>query len=352
VSALSIPVFKSEFIESNWKKIAKVFDMFDTLDAQIDAIDFKYEDELEEAGLTAAECISLVRDRMGKGTGDSAISKQDIYESEYRALSGPDADEKDFKTQRIPAPNGFESLISGVTVVGRLREVLVQRGFRRIVPEGTLNSTGETREFMPLFKEQTDWLPATEMFGEGVFIRLNRVAVDQWARRMSGRYEQLRKRLAHSTVQCENFSPAYVLLHTFAHSLIRQLTVDCGYSGAALKERIYSTYPGSDLDMCGVLVYTSSTDSDGSLGGLIRQCKPETLGETIRRMLYDASWCSSDPVCGESTAQGFDSLNYAACHACELLPETSCEVRNCLLDRVALIGTLEDPSLGFFGVDE
>ena len=101
--------------------------------------------------------------------------------------------------------------------------------------------------------------------------------------------------------------------------------------------------------MAGILLYTSSSDADGSLGGLVRNGFPETFESVFQNMLEAASWCSSDPICIESTAQGYDSLNYAACHACTLLPETSCEKRNCLLDRGAVVGSIFDRSRGFFG---
>ena len=159
----------------------------------------------------------------------------------------------------------------------------------------------------------------------------------------------MRNRLYSSNVGCDNFSPRYVLLHTLSHLLIRQLSLECGYSGASIKERIYSTYPESSVSMAGILLYTSSPDSDGSLGGLVRKGLPESFESIFRNMLQEASWCSSDPICIESTAQGYDALNYAACHACALLPETSCEMRNCLLDRAAISGTLADRARGLFG---
>ena len=101
--------------------------------------------------------------------------------------------------------------------------------------------------------------------------------------------------------------------------------------------------------MAGILIYTSSSDSDGSLGGLVRQGESDLLEGTFRNMLQAASWCSSDPLCIESKAQGFNALNYAACPACTLLPETSCEARNCLLDRAAIVGKPDERSVGFFG---
>ena len=58
----------------------------------------------------------------------------------------------------------------------------------------------------------------------------------------------------------------------------------------------------------------------------------------LRQALLDALNCSSDPLCIESKGQGVDALNLAACHACALLPETSCEEGNRLLDRLLLVG--------------
>ena len=103
--------------------------------------------------------------------------------------------------------------------------------------------------------------------------------------------------------------------------------------------------------MQGILIYTASGDSEGTMGGLVRQGEPGRLEYTIARALYEARWCSADPICYESTGQGSDSGNLAACHGCALLPETSCEEGNRLLDRQTLIGRPEAPDLGFFGTD-
>ena len=100
--------------------------------------------------------------------------------------------------------------------------------------------------------------------------------------------------------------------------------------------------------MQGILIYTASGDSEGTLGGLVRQGEPDRLRATIRRALDRARWCSSDPICIESPGQGSDNANLAACHGCTLLPETSCETGNRHLDRGLLVGTPEDPSIGFF----
>ena len=130
--------------------------------------------------------------------------------------------------------------------------------------------------------------------------------------------------------------------------MIGQLSFDCGYGSAALRERIYCELDEPDRPMQGVLVYTASGDSEGTLGGLVRQGQPDRLEAIIKRAVSRAQWCSSDPVCIESAGQGSDNANLAACHGCVLLPETSCEKGNRLLDRGLLVGTPEAPEIGFF----
>lgn len=71
---------------------------------------------------------------------------------------------------------------------------------------------------------------------------------------------------------------------------------------------------------------------------------------TPRAALERAAWCSNDPLCMESEASGADSVNLAACHACLLLPETSCETNNAFLDRALLIDTPTSPAPGYFTV--
>ena len=145
-----------------------------------------------------------------------------------------------------------------------------------------------------------------------------------------------------------NFLPKptakFVLLHTFAHLLIRQLSFECGYSSSALRERIYC----DDLEMSGIMIYTADSDSEGALGGLVRQGKADRFVPTVLTALERGSWCSSDPVCRELAGQGMRGLNRAACHACTLLPETSCIAHNALLDRMLLLGKNEKANYGFF----
>ncbi len=148
-----------------------------------------------------------------------------------------------------------------------------------------------------------------------------------------------------------NVDASYVLLHTVAHLLIKQLSFECGYNVASLRERVYYNYEDDgDMNMAGILIYTASGDSEGTLGGLVRQGRSDCLSRVFREAVENARLCSNDPVCITSMGQGRESLNMAACHSCCLLPETSCEQYNTLLDRALVIGTFEEPNKGFYSV--
>jgi hypothetical protein len=140
-----------------------------------------------------------------------------------------------------------------------------------------------------------------------------------------------------------------VLLHSFAHALIRQLAIECGYTSASISERIYSRSADNGTPMAGILIYTSAPDSEGTLGGLYALGEPQNLGRHIQGALEKMSLCSSDPLCSEHETGGGDTLHGAACHACSFLPETSCERGNKYLDRSALVPTMQRSDLAFFG---
>lgn len=231
----------------------------------------------------------------------------------------------------------LDGLVDSVMAVPRLREIRALTGFSR------LDWQGKT---VPSYMGRpVGFYPAVEVLGEGIFLSLG------------GPTDELRnwetddvvlkrvEMLAHSYKNARFLgqrlpepTPRLVLLHSLAHLLIRQLSFTCGYATASLRERIYY---GEDLEggrQAGILIYTAAGDSEGTLGGLSRQAKPPFFAETMLRSLEQAIWCSADPVCSESRGQGFESLNLAACHACSLLPETSCEFGNALLDRGLLVG--------------
>ena len=118
------------------------------------------------------------------------------------------------------------------------------------------------------------------------------------------------------------------MLHTLSHLLISQLSFACGYSIASLSERIYCSEKVDGRTMSGIFIYTASGDSEGTLGGLVRQGRADAFPKLLRKAITSAKTCSNDPVCILSRGQGRDSLNLAACYSCALIPETSCEEFN------------------------
>lgn len=359
-SALTIPPWSKKIqkeIESNWDKISNLLNNKPDETTYDMLLNILFQEFLANKEYTLNDLKQEIKKRLPKSDGDEEeFTKYKLFEEEYKALSMEYEGESDeqFRTEKTEVPLKFENYIDEVMLVKRLREVLALKGFRRITPEKPSLDDERSKginqnDFMALSNNPQDWLPAIEMLGEGIFIRLNEKKIKEWEKTNGSRYKAMGENIGDDNIGDGKFSPRYVLLHTMSHLLIRQLTMECGYSGSALKERIYSTYPNSDLSMAGILIYTSSSDSDGSLGGLVRQGETELLNNTILNMLQEASWCSSDPLCIESMHQGYKSLNYAACHACTLLPETSCEARNCLLDRVAIVGKMENRDLGYFG---
>lgn len=355
-SALTIPPFSSRIhsvMEEHNEVLEDIFDEFqDDRESTLRRLKRHFEKNSDEYSCSYEMFQKEAIRVYGNEDRDHALTEEEIRTDEYRALCDSDADDDQFKTVSSDIADDMKDYIDIIRRVTRLREVVALQGFNRISPFKDADETnGEP--YAPLSRQPLDWLPAIEEFGEGVFIRLREDKVAEWEKRNLDRYHDMVIRAKkHPWVGKGMFGEGnvrYILLHTLAHLLIRQITIQCGYSTSSINERIYSTYNGSKEPMSGILIFTASTDSDGSLGGLAREGEGERLRNTIRAALQEASWCSNDPICIDSTSQGYESLNYAACYACTLLPETSCENANCLLDRASVVGKPDDLSSGFFG---
>ncbi len=234
--------------------------------------------------------------------------------------------------------------LKSISLVHKLRETRVFTGFTRLSPNST--------NIAPISIQEKDWFPAVMNSGEGIMLQFDPYQLQKWASSADviRRCKIIEENIKNSSNRVDNINPIYILLHTFAHCIITSLSNESGYANASIREKIYCTKTKQqDLsDMTGILIYTASGDSEGSLGGLVRQGRPGYIENVINRALNDARWCAADPVCIQSTGQGQDGCNLAACHNCTLLPETSCENQNKLLDRGLLIGTLDNESIGFF----
>ncbi|WP_399885471.1 DrmB family protein [Streptomyces sp. BBFR51] len=292
------------------------------------------------------------------GSDAAAVSRyQALRRQEYERLCAGNAlRDKGREEQFVCEPPVSDSATLAPLGVGRpmlvkrLREVRALKAFTRIADPETSVEGHEA----PLSLTPTDWLPAMEVHGEGVFVHLDEERLNTWAdsKAVAERVEQMRT--YHERVLRERASdpeeaptspatPRMVLLHTLSHILINEWSLEAGYPAASLRERLYA-----DDTMAGTLIYTATSDSAGSLGGLVAQGEPRRLTGTLLSALRRAQWCSADPLCMETETGGANGINRAACHACVLLPETSCEHGNGLLDRALLVGTPENPDLGFF----
>ncbi|WP_022926734.1 DUF1998 domain-containing protein [Patulibacter americanus] len=304
----------------------------------------------EKTGFTSEELVAIFQERKLQEAGEPS-GEPHLRREEYDALvrGRPETtDDVDFATRAAEVPATLRDWISQVQLVTRLREVRALSGFSRILPPR--GAGGERSNIVSLLNEDVDWLPAIEVKGEGIFLRLDADRVADWAGcpAVAERAQVLARRNierheAWGTEPDRDVTAEFLLIHALAHALIGQLSLDAGYPAGSLRERLYH-----EDGALGLLIYTATTDSAGSLGGLIAQGAPDRFERFVREGVARMAWCSSDPVCIESEAGGADSLNLAACHSCSLLPETSCEEMNSFLDRATLVGTRDDADVGFF----
>jgi hypothetical protein len=290
---------------------------------------------------------AIAQRRADEASTDAEVTTA-LKRDEYLALlhgRPEENNDQEFISEPASTPAAISRWIDRVMVVTKLREVRVLESFSRIAPP----RIGTRAVRPPLYDEQPGWLPAIEVNGEGVFLTLNAEALRDWERhrdvadRVAGINENYRQRFEKfGGIPDRAITPRLVLLHTLAHVLIDQWSLDSGYPAASLRERLYV-----DEEMAGFLIYTATSDSAGSLGGVVAEADPGRLEASLRELLLRAAWCSADPLCIESGPNGVDGLNRAACHACCLLPEVSCEEMNLLLDRALLVGTPQQPELGF-----
>lgn len=301
-------------------------------------------------------------------TGQVVRKEANARFEEYNALSINHLEEPvggiypEFQTKTVVPTYAMQKWFDVFTSVERLREVRSLCGFTRVEPK-TLHAEriGEAiirRDISPLSDKPMLWLPGIEIRGEGIFLRFDQNKLGKWldnspelvkrADRINSIYEYFSTH-KYGTERHYTITPQLLMIHSFAHAIIRRLSLDCGYSAASLRERLYISEPGEENQMAGVLIYTGSSDSDGSLGGLIHMATPDSLEVIVSGAIEDAGWCASDPVCAETDPKLFsERLSGASCHACLLLPETSCERYNKELDRVMLVGTPDGKTKGFF----
>jgi Domain of unknown function (DUF1998) len=291
-------------------------------------------------------CIEKLR---GMGGPVAPSASDDLRDAEWQLLSRPTTERQDpdFRAVPTPSPRGYDRLIHQVVLVSRLREVRALLGFTRLsAPERDDLRPGSR---IALSRGAAEWVPAVEQRGEGIFLELREAAVAAWVSSVSSHehitalgaaYRQWA--LDRDQTPAAGFPIArFTLIHTLSHLLMRQVALECGYSSASLRERIYL---GSALSpSAGLLLSTAASDSEGTLGGLVALGERRYLERILATALEEAAHCSSDPLCAEHIPE-FPSatLHNAACHACLFASETSCEAGNRWLDRAVLVDLTGD----------
>ena len=361
-SALSIPPISDgafQIIEGHWMVLGALSG---------EAIDPVLQSLARNYNIAVEPLFAAYRKKKSIEDGSSDLTDIASRNEEYAALSADRDDEiiggliPHFQNRVVDPPPSLSRWFDLVGAVSRLREVRALAGFSRIdpypvsaekVPQAIIDGF-----VAALSKTPRTWLPAAEIRGEGLFIRFRSETVDAWIESnpgLAGRIavlDAISERMASERSYSRDYgiTPRLLLIHSFAHAFIRQISIECGYSSSALRERLYVAEANDSAPaMNGVLVYTGSPDSEGSLGGLVRLAEPALLEAIVNRTIACAGWCGSDPVCLETEpAQSGDRVGGAACHCCLLVPETACEKFNRELDRTMLVGDIDGAFAGYF----
>ena len=280
--------------------------------------------------------------------GDDFIGENDAH-SKFYAQTLP-------RNDWDPNRHTLLATVDKLVLVYRLREVVSLLGFTRfeaISPDkdGEL----DLDVIRASLAETITWLPAVENQGEGIFLSFKTEKIKRWLARpgVQARGKVLLE--GWQTWAVERHRPKdgfpglpYVMLHSLSHLLMTSIALDCGYPASSLRERVYAGDGGY-----GILIYTGSSDSEGTLGGLVETGR--RLAVYFQRALHSGRLCSNDPVCAEhapdSQLEG-RLLQGAACHGCLLIAETSCEQRNDFLDRALVVPTVGLGDASFFDLSE
>lgn len=291
-------------------------------------------------------------------------SRDELRTAEYKVLLEakeevpgqlPPRDENFFACRLASAQQAQVAAIERVVLVKKLRQVKTQIGLTRL--SATLpNLQGEyddASQMQPIGLT-TNWLPASEIFGEGILLCLDEQLVQSWEKRpeVLSRNQELAAGFdkEYPDIKKPAFPGArFYLLHSLSHLLMSSISLECGYSAAALSERIYFAPATDPLPMAAILIMTGTSGTEGTLGGLVEQGRH--LRTHLQRAWDMATLCSNDPVCAHHhpTDPSGRNLEGAACHGCLFVAEPACERFNRYLDRALVAPTLGKPdALAFF----
>ena len=183
--------------------------------------------------------------------------------------------------------------------VDQLRKVNALLGFTRLDDMDRVNDLPPAGWLRSPATGKPTWTVATEDRGEGIFLQLD----ERRGRRVGGTDPRgLRLWDAHQDAHRRNFQrrfsetaergdrprhppagrPATGCCTRWPTLLIREMAMSCGYSAASLTERIYAwAATPSREPAAGLLICTTASDSEGTLGGLVQLTEPARLAQVI-----------------------------------------------------------------------
>ena len=355
LSVISLPE-RNQVVQ---EAVSVVWDFLEAAESEADVAKERRKQKVKEAlkDVTDAEVWAEIQVRQGAVPTQEKTVKAAELETLLAAHEGDGDDRPDgvFHARTLPGSGWGRPWMAGiekVVLVHRLREVTALLGFTRFEPlapdaEGELDIDVRRADLA----RELSWVPAYENKGEGVFLQFKKEAIEAWVKRaaVTKRLVELKagfdKWKGEHTSSNRDFRAAYVLLHSFAHLLITAVALECGYPASSLRERIYAL-PAIGY---GVLIYTGSSDAEGTLGGLVEVGR--RIADVVHAGLELGKMCSNDPVCSQHVPANANEARYlqgAACHGCVLISETSCEAQNELLDRALVVKTVHGVGAEFF----
>ena len=312
----------------------------------------------KEIGKSEEQVRTILERRWSDNAEERVATSVKYRAEEYVALNGKvsiDDPNGEFVREEIDISEYGIPFVKGISLIHKIREVEALVAFSRLEPvDIDTEAKGGKIKKIPIKDFERNWYPGYDVRGEGIFIEFDSGAIDAWRVEnafVEDRVEQINenyKKSYYGSKKEREITAKFLLLHTLSHLLMKQLSFECGYNIASIKERIYCSEKKDGICMSGILIYTASGDSEGTMGGLVRQGRPDIFPIIFRKAILSALTCSNDPVCSLSMGQGRDSLNLSACYSCTLVPETSCEEFNVFLDRGMVVGTFEHSDFGFY----
>lgn len=363
VSALSIPekgreLFNAVATPGLWAKLKRA-----TTPEKVAALRELVDFEAELAALTHSEPGEFTDTEIAAAVnaihGGGEVQRDGLRTAEFKQLLAakdeipgelPPNDQHFFVCRLVP-DEPLPDAVECVVLVKKLRKVSALVGFSRLsaVTPDLQGDYDERASVAPISLIQ-NWLPATEVFGEGVLVRFKESAICAWEDRPE---VQLRGRALlegfareHGPDAASSFlGVRYYMLHSLSHLLMNAMSLECGYSAAALGERIYCAPRNDALPMAAIMILTGTSGAEGTLGGLVEQGR--AIARHLQRAFDMGRLCSNDPVCASHKLGKNDHserfLEGAACHGCLFVAEPSCERFNRYLDRALVVPTLGNP---------